>query len=232
MSARAHLRSTKASHHHVTSHEELLARLAEAGLADRASAERALRLTLSVLGQRLTDDEALALCACLPEDLARIVEQSEYSDYDGAFDAVELYDRVRRRAKQPAGVVHEQVNIVLAAIGRDLDDDVRRRLVRALPAPIGDMLVPRHLAPPPPHVAPSHAPPLSTLAGGRPGSRHPIAEAGPSRGQTHSVAANDDPHAETKLSSSRGLTQERMRESLATGHPPAPARPLADANEE
>jgi hypothetical protein len=45
---------------------------------------------------------------------------------------------------------------------------------------------------------------------------------------SHSVAANDNPHGETKLSSSRGTTQEREHETLAEGHPGA-KHPLSDA---
>ena len=34
-----------------------------------------------------------------------------------------------------------------------------------------------------------------------------------------SVAANEDPHGDTKLSSTSGLTQERLHETLATAKP-------------
>jgi hypothetical protein len=55
---------------------------------------------------------------------------------------------------------------------------------------------------------------------------------------SHSVAANDNPHGDTKLSSSRGTTQEREHETLAEGHPSSkrsiseahPARPLSEAH--
>jgi hypothetical protein len=42
------------------------------------------------------------------------------------------------------------------------------------------------------------------------------------------MAKSDDPHADTKLSSSQGLTQERFEESLATGKPPGPVHPVSD----
>jgi hypothetical protein len=57
-----------------------------------------------------------------------------------------------------------------------------------------------------------------TLAEGRPGSRHPLSEARSDRSQSESVVATENPHADTKLSSAHGLTQEREGESLATGH--------------
>jgi hypothetical protein len=42
------------------------------------------------------------------------------------------------------------------------------------------------------------------------------------RSHAHSVAASRDPHGEIKLSSARGLTQEREHESLATAQRPVP----------
>lgn len=210
----------------------LFERMAEKGIPDHDAAAKALRSTLCVLGQRLTDDEAGALASSLPDELARVVEQSEHDDFAGDFDADELYERVRHREKVPAGVAREHVNIVLQALGSALDDSVRQRLVRALPSEIGQQLVPMTFGAPPPYATGMHAPPLTTLAHGRPGSRHPVSEAAPDRAHTHSVARNADPHGETKLSSSHGLTQERHRESLATGHPPAPARPIAEADDD
>jgi len=229
MSSRASVTKGRRAQHAV-SRTALLDHI-HTGIADPGVAEKALRLTLSVLGQRLTDDEALALAARLPEELARVVEQSEYSDSDGEFDATEFYERVRRRERTPSGTAREHVNVVLQALGAALDDELRRRLVRALPKPIGDQLVPADFGEPPPYPRPSHAARLSTLAQGRPGSRHPIADGAPVGGHTNSVARNADPHGETKLSSSKGLTQERLRESLATGRPPGPERPVAEAND-
>jgi hypothetical protein len=111
--------------------------------------------------------------------------------------------------------VKEHVDVVLRALGEILDADVRARLRRALPEALARQLeVPEH-GEPPPYGPPRSAPP-HTLASGRPGSRHPLSEGAPSRGHEHSVARNSDPHAETKLSSAHGLTQERFGESLAT----------------
>jgi uncharacterized protein (DUF2267 family) len=217
---------------HPISHAVLVEAVLERAVPNREVAERVLHSTLTVLGQRLMDDEALALAACLPEELARPLEQSEYSEYDGDFDATEFYERVRRRERASRGASKEHVNVALQALGANLDETLRARLTRVLPKAIGDQLVPQHFGEAPPHVPASHVPELSTLAHGRPGSRHPIAEAAPPRGQTHSVARNDEPHAETKLSSSPGLTQERHRESLATGRPPEPERPVAEAKDE
>jgi hypothetical protein len=67
-----------------------------------------------------------------------------------------------------------------------------------------------------------------TLATGRPGSQHPVSEAHPETAQERSVVNAENPHAETKLSSSRGTTQERRAETLATGAPGS-HRPLHSA---
>src|SRR5262249_40389021 len=51
-------------------------------------------------------------------------------------------------------------------------------------------------------------PQRDTLAGGRPGSRHPLSEAGP-RGHADSIAAAN-PHADTKLSSASRPTRRTL----------------------
>jgi len=62
-----------------------------------------------------------------------------------------------------------------------------------------------------------------TLAGGRPGSSHPIADAHASRAQRHSVVNEGDPHADSRLSSAHGLVPEGR--TLADGKPGS-KRPL------
>lgn len=193
------------------------------GISDWAVARKALGATLAVLGSRLTDDEAGKLASRLAPELARIVEQE---DYDADFDAAELYERVRQRSGAPPGLAREQTDVVLRALGELLGATELGRLARVLPEPIVRALRGPEEVEAPPHR--SGAPPRrrTTLAEGRPGSSHPIAESAPPSGHQHSVALEDNPHAETKLSSSRGLTQERFEDTLATGSPPKPPRSL------
>jgi uncharacterized protein (DUF2267 family) len=200
------------------------------GIPDHLQAERTLRATLSVLGERLTDDEAAALSKALPAELAPVLDRSEY---DGDFSAADFFERTRRRlpASPSPGKVREAVEVVLQALGTELDEESRGRLVRALPVDLSRHLVPIELGEPRPHMPRPPAHVLTTLATGRPGSQHPLAESAPAPGHTHSVAANDAPHAETKLSSARGLTQERHEESLATGRPPQPAHPVTETSD-
>jgi hypothetical protein len=214
----------------------LIERCVERGIPDRDIARRAMHATLAVLGSRLTDDEAGALACELPGELARIVDRAEY---DRDFDAAELYALIAGRTHASSlGDSREQTDVVIRVIGETIADDVRRRLCRALPEPIARRLRRSELdeaPPPPPHPTRTHSQPLTTLASGRPGSRHPLAEAALSEGQTgqtHSVVRSANPHADTKLSSTRGLTQERLGETLAESHGPSPDRPIAEANDD
>lgn len=210
------------------SSEALVERIMGAGIPDRTSAERALRAVLATLGERLTEDEAHVLAGRLPEELARVLDDSAY---DADFDAAEFYERARRREKTSPGVAREHADVILRAVGETLGAD-SPRIVRALPEPIGRQLVPPELGAPEPHVAARRAAHLTTLAHGRPGSQHPLSESAPAAGHRGSVAVSDEPHAETKLSSGRGLTQERLDETLATGRPPRPEHPLADTDDD
>jgi uncharacterized protein (DUF2267 family) len=208
---------------------ELLENCMDQGIPDGAAARRALHATLATVASRLTEDESAALASALPAELARIVQQAEY---DSDFDAPELYLRVGNLTSSSLGVAREQVDVVLRVIGQVLSEDVRRRISRALPEPIARVLEGPVLGEPPPHPTTSHAPRLSTLATGRPGSHHPVSESAPSPGQTHSVARSDDPHADTKLSSARGVTQERLGDTLAEGEGPSPERPVSEASDD
>ena len=197
-------------------------RVLAGGFGDWPAAHKAACATLAVLGSRLTEDEAGKLASTLPPELATIVREV---GYDRDFDAAELYERVRRRTGAPPGLAREQTDVVLRALGDLLEEHELAHLARVLPEPIVRGLRGREVTAVPPCRQPAPAP-RRTLAEGAPGSTHPISEAAPPSGQSHSVAVNDAPHAETKLSSSRGLTQERLGESLATGRTPKPPRSL------
>jgi uncharacterized protein (DUF2267 family) len=184
---------------------DLLDALAGAGLPDRATARRIVDATLAVLGERLTSDESAALCACLAPGPRGILAESSF---DASFDAAELYERVRKRAGVSAGLAREQAQVVVQTIGRAAPAGTVRRLARALPPELASLFEPQE-APevPPPAVAAG-----TSLATGRPGSRHPVSESAPSRAQQHSVVREDNPHGDTKISSGR----------------PGPTRPIAE----
>lgn len=212
------------------SYERFITEVRErSGLGTAEEAARAAEVTLGALRQRLVDDEAEALARELPAELAQILRGGAY---DADFGVEELYRRVRDRAGIPLGRATELAQVVCQALAGALSAELRRRLSGHLPADLAELLSPPAAPPPPP--APEHrergAPPGegSTLAGGRPGSRHPLSEAHPDRAHEHSVAREDNPHGETKISSSPGLTQERLGDDLAGGRS-GPARPIHSA---
>ena len=198
--------------------DTILDRLAERGLTDEAKARRALHATLAVLGERLVEDEAQALAQVLPDELAKIVVTS---DYDSDFTADELFERVRRREHVSGARAREEAEIVLGVLGDCLSADRRRRIARGLPGVAAELLLgEQELGDPPPYAAAARPPNVATVASSRPGSTHPLYEAAPPAGHTHSVARNPSPHEETKLSAAKGLTQERLEETLGTGRAP------------
>lgn len=197
--------------------QTLVDHIRDGGLADSSAARKMVGATLAVLANRLTDDEASALASRFSPELARIIEEE---DYDADFDAAELYERVRDRTGTPPGLAREHTDIVLRALGDVLDEPMLARLARVLPEPIVRGLQGPERVEVPPHGAGAKPRHTRTIATGRPGSSHPISESAPPSGHTHSVALSDNPHAETKLSSARGLTQERFDETIATGRPP------------
>src|SRR5205814_101518 len=117
--------------------DALLGRLADHGLTDEASARRALEVTLSVLGERLTDDEARLLAEAVPDELSVNIEDSEY---DADFSTAELFERVRRRERTTAGRATESTEIVLMALGECLSHEQRIRIARGLPEKASSLL--------------------------------------------------------------------------------------------
>jgi uncharacterized protein (DUF2267 family) len=155
--------------------DTVLEHLARHGLADGDAARRAVRATLAVLGERLVDDEAMALTEVLPAELAPSIENSEY---DSDFTTEELFERVRRRDATTPARAREAAEIVLTALGECLTHDLRRRIARGLPEHAAELLLgERELGAPPPHHLAPPAPRRTTLASGKPGSTHPLSEA-------------------------------------------------------
>lgn len=198
-----------------------------AGFEGRDEAERAIAVTARTLGERLLVEEAAAVAGGLPGPVAAAVRGATYQ---GDFDRDELYDRIARREGAPRGFGMEHAQAVCQVIGEALPEAERGRLQRHLPD-WADLFAQRSAGAPPPRPAHAASPPEvgqgSTLATGRPGSRHPLSEARPETAHAQSVARSDDPHADTRLSSSPGLTQERLRETLADGHP-GPEHPVSE----
>lgn len=205
--------------------ETVLEQLLECAPFETASEARsALQATLRALRGGLTDDEAQALAQEIDAPWAAPLREGFYA---GELALEEFYRQVACDGQRRLSVGAESAQIVCRVLGSVLSPTTVQRLSRHVPQLARDFE-----APPAPQVIQcaehlrSAAAPEHTLAAGRPGSSRPLSEARPNPGQTlsggraenahaHSVARSDDPHADTKLSSARGLTQEREGESLA-----------------
>ncbi|NVB81796.1 MAG: hypothetical protein HOV81_25600 [Kofleriaceae bacterium] len=114
---------------------------------------------------------------------------------------------------ETAGEGREIVTSVCCVLAEELSTEAVAAIGSSLPPGYGSLFVTPEAEASTPAVGERD----DTLATGRPGSRHAIADARADRTQTDSIAAGN-PHAATKLSSSTGTTQERQGETLAEGH--------------
>jgi uncharacterized protein (DUF2267 family) len=203
--------------------DTLLGRLQElAPFADREAARRAFEATLRVLRRGLSEDESDWLAVALGPALSGPLLRETHA---GELTTAELYRWMKRYTKQRKGIAVEQAQVVCRALAELLPEPDLERLKKHLPELADLFQVPEPSAAPAPRRLRS-APADHTLAGGRGGSSRPLSEAGPSdrdlaggrpedRAQSQSVARARNPHAETKLSSTHGLTQEREERTLA-----------------
>jgi len=201
------------------------------GFGDAAAAERALEVTLGALGEALLPEERRAFREALPTRLHPFLDASG-ALVDG--DLTTFYSSIARRQGLRPGAAREEAQVACRALAELSPPEAISRLKRGLPRLAALFELPG--PPPPPPVAPESTKrpddlaawahlASRTLAGGRPGSHHPLSDARPDHAHTHSVARSDDPHADTKLSSAHGSTQVREHETLAEGKP-GPKRSL------
>lgn len=190
--------------------------MSRAGFERTEEADKAARATLQTLAERLVEDEKSPLAAELPEPLAQLLSAGAY---EGDFDITELYERVRRREGSAIGFAVEHTQAVCEALAGALPEPVLVRLRKHLPEPMAELFAERAIPPAPPPPVHARSGSETSLSEGRLGSRHPLSEARVEPAHTHSVARSDNPHEDTKLSSSRGLTQERLEDTLAEGKP-------------
>lgn len=195
---------------------------------DESMARHALDATLKALRRALVDDEADWLALDLGLELATPLVRGIYTR---RLSLDEFYRWVARFSGLRRSVAKEQSQVVCRALTECLSPGTVARLRRSLPdlASLFTLPDPERPASGPHHVREDPGPD-HTLAGGRSGGERPLCDArvasdieelqaGSSRSQAHSIAASDDPHADTKLSSSHGLTQERDHRSLSTARP-------------
>jgi uncharacterized protein (DUF2267 family) len=206
------------------SDRDVLRRLHELGpFSDDGAALTALHTTLQAVGGALTEDERRAVAAALPPECARVLLGARAT---GCRRSNDLFLELALHEKVSIARAVEHAEIVCQALGEVLSSTARARLRHAVPD-IAKLFEERLEAtasqrpPYPRHDAPNY------FAEGRPGGSRPLASANPAElAHRHSVARSDDPHAETKLSSACGLTQEREERTLSSGTPGS-RRPLS-----
>jgi uncharacterized protein (DUF2267 family) len=191
--------------------------------SDIAAAERAFSSVLRVLAGALTTDERLVLAEDLPAGEAQVLREAAEL---APSDLPTMVKELASAEHVSAGRAREHLEVVGRALFQMLSRRGQVLVKRALPE-LAELLTSAEATEGEP--SPHELPPVTfhDLAEGRQGGRHPVSSSNPSRlAHRHSVARSDDPHADSKLSSAQGLSQERDGTSLATGRPGS-RRPLA-----
>jgi hypothetical protein len=184
-----------------------------AACQDRDLVEASARITVRALGSQLARPYP-PLHSVLPESLHAELSAGAKQPPCRPDD---VYATVADRQEVRIGIAAEIVQSIVAEVSARLLPAQRSEARQILPPDWAQLVVEPIVQ----HgdAKASAPPPRSQLFQGRPGSRHPIADAEPSRGFEQSVANSDDPHAETRLSSTRGVSSERRGRTLARGRP-------------
>jgi uncharacterized protein (DUF2267 family) len=183
------------------------------GLEDDASAQRAASAVTSVLFEQLSPHDRAWLATQLPLHLTET--PGPMRPAEGARD---FYERIARREGAELGFAVEHAQAICRALDEQLGDEAQLRMTKLLPVELVELFEARaeeHAARSAAHGQ-AHAA-RRTLSEGRPTSRRPLSEAAPAGAPADSVARAGNPHADTKVSSSPGTTQEREHETLAEG---------------
>lgn len=170
-----------------------------APLDDRERALHVLAATAGALISQLEHADAQDLQRALPAELRERLDAAGIPDTD-------LVTALAAGEPTSRGFAVEHATAAGEALVLELPPELLARLRRRLPSALAALLEPRErpgVAPPHPRHPPATPGTGTTLASGRPGSRHPLSEASPPV-HRHSIARSDDPHADRKLSSTRG----------------------------
>jgi uncharacterized protein (DUF2267 family) len=181
------------------------------GVQDQASAENITRAVSSTLCEELSLQDRTWFTHLLPSAL---VEPATSPSRAPAESAMRFYARVAEREDVELGFAIEHAQCVCRALAETLREDELHHLASRLAPEIAALLSVTEPAAPE-LIRDRPRPTRHTLAEGSPGSRRPLSEAAPERAQGESVARSDNPHGDTKLSSTAGTTQEREAETLA-----------------
>lgn len=147
-------------------------------LPDPEAGRRMFWTIVRAIGPTLQADDRRAMAEALPAEVGNALLDGRYRE---ATDAAALYAEVARKSRLSTGMAREVTQAVAQAIARRLDPELRERLARHADATLGALWT----TPPAPlpraqprRRYPSAKGPTHTLATGRPGSRHPLCEAG------------------------------------------------------
>ena len=194
---------------------------ARTGAPSLDAARRAVEATVDLLGTQLTAAEAKVLAADLPTELVAWVRGAQSADRSGE----ETLAHLAAQESIPRAAAVEYAHVVCQVLAEEVPAETRALLSRRLPAPWCELFHARSAPPPPAPL--HHAPPPGaghTLASGRPGSQHPVADHGAERAHAGSLVRDDNPHGSEKLSSAAAPDDE-----IATARPD-PRRRISDAD--
>ena len=196
-------------------YQTLASHLQHAAPIEKHMAEQVVLSILQELAGMLRGGSARALAEALAFPLADDENRQPLPDI-GA-----LRTRLARALSVDAMRAQEYLQITMAGLADHLTDGLLSKLHHELPDDV-EALLQRDVTKggQPPQRASGHG---RQLADGRPGSRRPMSETAPGSSRPVSQAApgprhqnsvaERNPHADTKLSSAKGLTQEREGES-------------------
>lgn len=201
----------------------------QTGLESAAEAEQMVASVLRVWGEVLVSSDREALAAQLPPSIREPLS-SRHADQD--FGLEEFYQRIGQEEHVNEGRAKESAQVVAQTLMRAVDGEIATRIRRRLPSEFEEILVDPHANLENTDASLDAAARANerTLARGEPGSREPVSESPPPKGQTDSIAANENPYGDTKIATGRESTDEE--ENTLAGGKPGSERPLSDTHEE
>ena len=204
----------------------LISRVCSNTALPESDADGAIRDTLLELRARLTEDEAALLSDGLPDEEHRaILRRPSGAVARAPADKDALFAGVAERLGVEKSIAAEIATAVCTGLACTASHDALTRLRRDLPPAFAVLFeLPVKLGEP---EAYEHGRVTTTLASGRPGSAHAVADSPPPAGQANTVATSN-PHGDTKLSSAPALRQGRLRDDIASGTAGS-TRPLSRA---
>jgi uncharacterized protein (DUF2267 family) len=189
------------------------------GSATAAEAERAIVATLEALSQRMLHIDINVVADRLPKDFSAALRR--HCGTEEEFGAHELYARVAQTEDLQLGFGMEHVQVICQLLARQLDTDGLAHLRLRMPDDILALFdfdrADSDSSLRPAAVPAVPEPRRNTLARGRPGSERPLSEGAAISAHTDSIARSDDPHGDTKLASTTGLSMQRRHEDVASG---------------